>query len=85
MKLGPVTKLDKKSTKTLKKLAMTSCRQIMTSLLFSWFMANFEQSASRISNAWSVIFNFLLITAFILTKTENRTKKISNTALLLLL
>ena len=75
MKLGPVTKFDKKSTKTLEKLAMTSCRQIMTSLLFSWFMADFEQSASRIPDAWSVISTFLLITAFFLIKAENRTKK----------
>ena len=29
IKIGPVTKLDKRNTRTLKKLTMTSCRQIM--------------------------------------------------------
>ena len=34
MKLGPVTKFDKKNTAISKKSAMTSCQQILMSLLF---------------------------------------------------
>ena len=49
MKLGPVTKLDKREIKRRQKyLAMTSCRQFVTSLLFFRFMANLEQSRSWI-------------------------------------
>ena len=51
MKLGPVTKLDKKNKATSKKLTMMSCRQIVTSLSFSQFLANLEQSGSRIPDA----------------------------------
>ena len=75
MKLGPATKLYKR----------TPCRQIVTSLLFSRFVANLEQSGSRIPDAWSVKLTFSLIVTFYLTKTENRTKKIFNIALMLLL
>ena len=46
MKLGPVTKLDKRN-KTSKKLMLTSCRKIVTSLSFSGFLANLEQSGGR--------------------------------------
>ena len=34
MKLGPVTKLDNRNKATLKNMTMTSCQQIVTSLLF---------------------------------------------------
>ena len=60
MKLGPVTKLDK----SLKSLAMALCRQILMSLSFFRFMANFEQSGSRIPDAWSVKLTFSLIITF---------------------
>ena len=50
MKLEPVTVPDKKYMTTLKKLTMTSCREIMTSLSFSRLMADLEQSGSRIPN-----------------------------------
>ena len=75
MKFGAVTKLDKKTTATAKKLTMTSSRQIVTSLSFFRFMTNLEQSGSQISDAWSVKLTFLLTETFYLTKTENRTKK----------
>ena len=39
MKLGPVTKLDKRNKTTLKKLAMSSCQKIVTSLSFFQFTA----------------------------------------------
>ena len=51
MKLGPVTKLDKKSKTTSKKSMMTSCHQILTSLPFSQFKDNLEQSETRIPDA----------------------------------
>ena len=51
MKLGPVTKLDKRNKKTsqkrLKILTLTSCRKIVMSLPFIGFLANLEQSGGR--------------------------------------
>ena len=52
---------------------------------FFRLMADLEQFGSRTLDAWSVIFIFSLITTFYLTKTENRAKKIFNTAIKLLL
>ena len=43
MKLGRVTKLDKRNKTTSK-----NCRKIVTSLSFFGFLANFEQSGGRI-------------------------------------
>ena len=42
MKLRPVTKLDKRNKNKIasKKLMLTSCRKIVTSLSFSRFLAN---------------------------------------------
>ena len=45
------------------------------------FMANLEQSRSRISYAQSVKLTFLLIAIFHLTKIENKTKKFHTIAL----
>ena len=75
MKLGPVVKLDKANKATSKKLTMTSCQQIMTSLSFFWFMVNLEVSGRQIPDAWSVKLTFSLTVTFSFTKTENRTKK----------
>ena len=75
MKVGPVTKLDKRNKTSQKKLTMTSCRRIMTLLPFFQFTANLEQSGSRIPDAQTVKLIFSLIVTFYLTKTENRTKK----------
>ena len=61
-----------------------SCRQILTSLLFSQFQNNLEQSGSWILDAQSVKLTFLLKVTFYLTITGNRTKK-SNKALIQLL
>ena len=66
--VGPVIKPDKK-------LTMTSCQQIISSSAFFLFMADSEQSRSRIPSAWSAVLKFLLKATFYLTKTENRTKK----------
>ena len=60
MKLGPITKLDKKNAATLKKLMIR-------------FKADLEQFGCRIPETWSVILVFSL--TFYLTKTVNRTKK----------
>ena len=52
MKLGPVTKLDKRNTATPKKSIMTY-RQIVTSLSFFRFMANLEQS--RVTDSGRIV------------------------------
>ena len=72
MKLGPVTKLYKKNNN--KNLKIESTRKNVTSLSLFQFMANLEQSGSRITDAESAKFMFPLIVAFYFTKTENRTK-----------
>ena len=74
MKLGPVTKLDKRN-KTSKKLTMTSCQKIVTPLSFFRFLANLEQSGGRIPDTESAKVKFSVIVAFYFTKTEDRTKK----------
>ena len=48
MKLGPVIKPDKRNKAMSKKLMMTTFRQNVTSLSSFRFMANLEQSGSRI-------------------------------------
>ena len=75
MKLGPVNKLNKRKTATLKNLMTTSCQQIMTSPSFLQFMADLEHSRSRILHARSIYLTFSLIVTFYLTKIENRIKK----------
>ena len=75
MKLGPVTKRDKRKKTLSKNLTMTSYQQIATSLSFFQFMANSEKSRSRIPDAQSEKLTFSLKVTFYLTKTENRTKK----------
>ena len=67
--------LTKETQQPQKHLTMTSCPQIVMSLLFFRFMPNLEQSGSRVPNTWSVKLIFSLIITFYFTKTENRTKK----------
>ena len=76
MKLGKVTKLDKKNKTTSKKLMMTSCRRIVTLLLFFQFTVNLEQSGSRIPDAESVKLMFSLITTFPLQKLTTKLKNL---------
>ena len=60
MKLGPVTKVDKRKKKSKKKkITMRSCRKIVTSLPFFQFAANLEQSGSRIPNANVDVIHFI--------------------------
>ena len=61
MKLGPVTKLDKRDKTTSKKLTMTSCGKIVTSFPFFQFTTNLEQSGSRTPDALSIKLIFSLI------------------------
>ena len=75
MKPGSVTKLDRRNKIISKLFKMPSCWKIITSFSFFQYMANLEQSGSRIPNAWSVKLTFWLAVTFYLTKTENRTKK----------
>ena len=75
MKVGPVTAIEKKNAATTKKLTMTSCWQIVTSLSFARFMANLQSSGSPISDTWSVKLTFPLTVTVYLTKPGNRTKK----------
>ena len=75
MKLGPVTKLDKRNKTTSKKLTLTSCQKIVTSLSFLEFLANLEQSGGWIPDKESAKVMFSVIVTFCLTKTENKTKK----------
>ena len=59
MKLGPVTKLDKRNTETLKRfdydVMSANCDVIV---FFFRFMVNLQPSGSRISKAWSVKLTF---------------------------
>ena len=75
MKLGPVTKFDKRNKITSKKFDDDLMSKIVTSLLFFQFTGNMEQSISQIPDASSVKHIFSLIVTFYLTKTQNRTKK----------
>ena len=49
--------------------------EIVTSLSFSRFLANLEQSGGRIPDTESAKVMFSVKVTFCLTKTENRTKK----------
>ena len=51
MKLGPVTKLDKRNKTTGKKFDDDVMSEIVTSLPFFQFTANLEQPGSRIPDA----------------------------------
>ena len=75
MKLGPVTKPDKRDKATSKKLTMTSCQKIVTSLSFFGFLTNLEQSRDWIPDIESAKVMFSVIVTYFLTTPENRTKK----------
>ena len=75
MKLGPLTKLAREDN--AKKLTITSCRLIATTLSFFRFTANLEQSRTQIPDAQSVKLPFPLAVTFYLKKIENNSK-ISN-------
>ena len=70
MKLGAVTKVDRRNKITSKKLTMTSCQKIVTSLSFFGFLANLEQSGGWIPDTESAKVMLSVIVTFCLTKTE---------------
>ena len=74
MKHGPLTKIGK-NKRTSKKMMMTSCQQMVTSLPFFQFIANLELYGSQILGAQSMKLTFSSKVTFYVTKTENRTKK----------
>ena len=74
MRLGQVTKLDKRKKQRQKNLTLTSCRKPVTSSSFFGFLANLEQSGGRIPDTESTKVMFPVIVTFCPTKTENRTK-----------
>ena len=75
MKLGPVTKLDKRNKTTSKSFDDNIMSKIVTSLLFFGFFANLEQSGDRIPDTESTKVIFSVIVTFVLAKTANRTRK----------
>ena len=75
MKLGPVTKLDKRNKTMSKKFDVTSCQNTVTSLSFYGFLVNLEHFTGRIPDTESAKVMFSVILASCFTKTENRTKK----------
>ena len=75
MKLGPVTKFNKKKKHShVKKIDDDVMLEIVTSLSFFQFTANLEQSRNCIPNAWSAKLTVSLTVTFYLTKTENKIK-----------
>ena len=75
MKLGSVTKLEKRKDTRSKKIDDDFMPEIVTSLSIFQFMANMQQSGSRVPDAYPVKRIFSLIVIFYIPKTENRTKK----------
>ena len=74
MKLGPATTIDKRNKATSTKFDDDVYRKILTSLSFSEFLANLEQSGDQVPDTESAKFMFSLIVTFCLAKTDNRTK-----------
>ena len=75
MKLGPVTKIDKRKKIASTKSDVDVMSEIVTSLSFFGFLVNLEQSRGRIPETGSAKVMFSGIVTFCLTKTENRTNK----------
>ena len=75
MKLGPVTKLDKRNTSTSKKFVdkvmSANCDVIVFFPIYGQFAANLKP----IPEAWSIKRKFSLIVTFYITEPESRTKK----------
>ena len=75
MKLGPLTKLDKRNKRMSKKIdddvMSANCDVIIVFPIYGQFGAIRKPDSGRMS----VKLTFSLIVTFYLTKTENRTKK----------
>ena len=83
IKIRPVTTLEKKNMATSKNWTITSCQQIVTSLFFLRIYGQY--AAIQKLNSRRMVYKTSLTVTFYLTKPESRTKKIFNTALILLL
>ena len=75
MKLGSVTKLDKRHKKTSRKVDVDVMSENCDVIVIFGFLANLKQSGGWILNTESAKVTFSVIVIFCLTKTENRTKK----------
>ena len=75
MKLGPVTKIDKRNKTTSKKIDVDVMSENCDVIVIFRILANLEQSGCRIPNTDSAKIMFSVIVTFCFTKTENRTKK----------
>ena len=75
MRVGPVTKTDKRNRARSKRSDDDVMSVNCDVIVFILFMVNFQPSGSRISVAWSIKLRFSLTVPIYLTKTENRTKK----------
>ena len=80
MKLGPVTKLDRRITTTSKKMMMSLATYDVI-VIFS-ILVDLEQSGIRTPGTWYMILTFSLIATFRHIKIENKSNK-SLTAFLL--
>ena len=69
MKLGPVTKLDKKNKAMLKQFDV---------IAFFQFVANFEPSGSRIPHAFYIKLTFSITKTFVLQKLKTELKNHSS-------
>ena len=83
MKLGPVTKIDKRNTARSKKFDefLQSCDVIVIFPIYGQFVAIRKPDPGRIKKKLT----FSIIVVFYVTKTENITKKTCYTAVILLL
>ena len=72
MKLGVVTKLDKRNKTTSKKFDFDVMLENCDVIVIYGFFAYLEQSGSRIPDTESAKLLFSVIVTFCLTKTENR-------------
>ena len=75
MKLGPVTKFDKRNKTASKKVDVDVMSKHCDVIVRFWFLANSEQSGGGIPDTESENVMFSQTVTFYLTKTENRTKK----------
>ena len=78
MKLGPVTKPDKRNKTTSKNLTLTSCQKIVTSFSFFGFLANLEQSGGRTPDAESAKVMFFKISGQSLIKESCHNSRVSD-------
>ena len=73
MRLGPVTKLDKRNKATSKKFYGDVMPKNCDVIVYSRFLTNLEQTRGRIPDSVKLMSS--VIVTFCLTKTGNRTKK----------